>query len=101
MQTVERFTAWCPCPSCDYVACHLWREPKPAPTLADVKAYQARRAEAIEDNGVETSTISTFGGTVVRVDEFIPGFTESEPVDRESNFEVIRICRCGHEWGQG
>lgn len=75
--------------------------PSLAPTLADVKAYQARRAEAIEGNGVETSTISTLGGTVVRVDEFIPGFMESEPIDRESSFEVIRICRCGHEWGQG
>lgn len=78
------FTAWLNCPRCGLYECHKMRPPRPAPTVTELEEW-GRIAERHE--------VHAFGGAVVRVIEDPP-----RPVD-ESVYEVIRICRCGHEWG--
>lgn len=95
MQTVERFTAWCACPSCDYVVCHLWREPKPAPVLGSYEAELQGVLESLQhQHEFSVQLHAAING--VKAPKAVPQL----PSD-ESSFEVIRICRCGHEWGQG
>ena len=79
------FTAWASCPSCGAYECHAIRPPKPAPTTADLIAWERDR---------QTSEMYAWGKRVpVRVHDDPP-----PPVD-ESIYEVVRICGCGHEWG--
>ncbi|MBF6584420.1 hypothetical protein IU414_06555 [Nocardia farcinica] len=77
----ERFTAWCMCPRCSRVDCHALRLPNPNATLT-------------VDSGQQTITIKDFGGHVVREIK-----TGTEAAD-EAQYEVIRACRCGYQWGQ-
>ncbi|KXF56161.1 hypothetical protein AXA44_02705 [Rhodococcus sp. SC4] len=88
----EPFTAWAMCPQCDRIACHSIRRPK-IPTAAEVAAWR----EQCDDIVHETTSIQSWGGggPVRSVTTNLP----PEPVD-ESDYEVIRICNCGHEWGQ-
>lgn len=79
------FTAWASCPSCGSYECHAIRPPKPAPSEAELIAWERDR---------ETVEIHTFGYARPRVVREYP----PRPVD-ESAFEVVRTCRCGHEWG--
>lgn len=69
--TIERFTAWAMCPKC---------KPKPAPDPDVVAEWEADHV-----------TMHGWNGFI----RHIP----PKPVD-ESMFEVIRICKCGNEWGQ-
>jgi len=46
------------------------------------------------DSGQQTITIKNFGGHVVREIK-----TGTEAAD-EAQYEVIRACRCGYQWGQ-
>lgn len=78
MQTVERFTAWCACPDCSLVDCHRMREPR---TRSQSTVMRTRRLP---------------GGEVVVFNDFSHVYA-----DETETFEVIRMCRCGHEWGQG
>lgn len=84
MTTTRKFEAWVSCPRCARFAMHDFRLPKPAPTEADIEAWEAI---------VDRIEVVQWGGGVVRVYEDPP-----RPVD-ESEFEVIRTCMCGHEWG--
>lgn len=83
---LRRFEAYSECPKCGRLDHHLLREPNPAPTEAEMQEWEQRR-EFVE--------IRTFGSHAVRRDEVGP----PPPVD-ESQFEVIRICKCGNEFGQ-
>lgn len=79
----ERFTAWAMCPRCKFVDCHLMREPKRFdPTIANI---------AVTPDVVR---FMAWGGKVIHEVEVAP-----YPHD-ESMYEVIRICKCGSEWGQ-
>ncbi|MBJ8342798.1 hypothetical protein JGU71_28300 [Antrihabitans sp. YC3-6] len=78
--TIERFTAWAMCPRCKSVDCHSIRPPKPALDPDDVAEWEADHV-----------TMHGWNGFI----RHIP----PKPLD-ESVFEVIRICKCGKEWGQ-
>lgn len=75
----ERFEAWTQCPSCDRIAVHQMRTPKPAPIRGPLRVVE-------HDDG-SRSEIRTFNG-----------MTTTGP--DESVYETIRICECGQEWGQ-
>lgn len=77
--TIERFTAWAMCPRCKSIDCHKMREPR----LSDRELVEAWEANHVTYRG--------YGGLVKHV--------PPRPVD-ESMFEVIRICKCGEEFGQ-
>ncbi|WP_280371124.1 hypothetical protein [Nocardia wallacei] len=81
----EPFTAVTTCPQCHLLDVHKMRSPKPAPTAAEMQAWRDR---------VTTTEVKLFGGRTVRTH-----YSEQPPRD-ESAYEVVRICRCGHEWGQ-
>ena len=84
-QTPPPFTAWVNCPRCGVYECHKMRNPRPAPTAAELEEW---------GRTVDRTEITAFGRRdAVRVIENPP-----RPVD-ESIYEVVRICRCGHEWG--
>lgn len=75
----ERFEAWTQCPSCDRIAVHQMRSPKPAPIRGPLRVIE-------HDDGTR-SEIQTFNGmTTLGPDE--------------SAYDTIRICECGQEWGQ-
>lgn len=79
------FTAVATCPSCHRTDVHKMRSPKPAPTAAEIADWERNH---------ETQRIRRWGDNrTMRVIHVPP-----RPVD-ESVFEVIRVCRCGHEWG--
>lgn len=61
------------------------REPKPAPSAADIAYWE---------NHHRTVAIENWGGKDSRI-VYIP----PRPSD-ESMFEVVRICKCGNEFGQ-
>lgn len=82
--TVQTFTAVAECPRCRLLEVHRMRNPKPAPSDAELAAWEQDR---------DTVTIQSFGGSVLTIDN------PPRPRD-ESQFEVIRVCQCGHEWGQ-
>lgn len=82
MSTCERFTAYCPCPRCGLVACHRLREPKPAPAGPVEPPHEV---------------VAVYPWGIVR--PVRTRHVRAGAVD-ESRFEVIRICECGHEWGQ-
>lgn len=75
----ERFEAWTQCPSCDRIAVHAMRPPKPAPIRGPLRV--------IEHDDGSRSEIRTFNG-----------MTTTGP--DESVYDTIRICDCGQEWGQ-
>lgn len=75
----ERFEAWTQCPSCDRIAVHQMRTPKPAPIRGPFRV--------IEHDDGSRDEIRTFGG-----------MTTTGP--DESVYDTIRICECGQEWGQ-
>lgn len=76
MAVVERFEAWCHCPSCGRLDCHLIREPSD-----------------YEPQLVASFVVELWGVLEpVRRDVF-------DAVD-ERRFEVVRMCKCGREWGQ-
>ncbi|WP_306365455.1 hypothetical protein [Nocardia sp. CC227C] len=86
MTTTERFTAASACPACKTVAVHALRTPR--------DDYADRLAAWENDVEVQEDAVWAWGGEVVR-----RIVTPPAPVD-ETQFEVIRICQCGHEWGQ-
>jgi hypothetical protein len=93
--TAPAFTAWCQCPRCDLIDCHRMR----APHMVDkweMLQYQAAHAQW-EADGYEHHTIRSFDGTLVR--EVYHPAPPPRPRD-ESEYEVIRTCQCGHEFGQ-
>lgn len=94
--TAERFMAVTPCPSCGTWAVHYMRRPRTA-SPEDRAAYTAALAEwqRIEDN--DRTEMKCWGGGTFRVVQRVP---PPKPLDDESPYEVIRICRCGQEWGQ-
>ncbi|WP_032376706.1 hypothetical protein [Rhodococcoides fascians] len=73
----EQFEAWTSCPGCGRYECHRMREPKEL-TPDDVAAY------------------------ALQISKWHYGVTTTEPPDflMESQFNVIRICECGREFGQ-
>lgn len=73
---VSRFEAWCMCPRCERVACHLIRQPN-------------RNAPRI----VDSFEIHTFGDPVPE---------QRVIYDRpdERGYNIIRMCECGKTWGQ-
>ena len=83
--TGPRFEAYTECTKCGRLDHHLLREPKPAPSEADMAEWHRTS---------ETFTIEQWGSGVARTETWPP-----PPVD-ESQFEVVRICKCGNEWGQ-
>jgi len=73
------------CPRCHLVDVHQMRAPNPAPTDAEIARWEREHT---------THEVRQWGvAKPVRVIHDPP-----RPVD-ESVYEVIRICRCGHEWG--
>ncbi|EOM77920.1 hypothetical protein Rrhod_0729 [Rhodococcus rhodnii LMG 5362] len=97
----DRFEAWTHCPSCGAYAAHLMREPRRA-TAADIEAWRRRRHEFYESaTGAdwEQVEIRSFGGGLIRTTSGPPVFREPRPID-EGDYETIRICECGEEWGQ-
>lgn len=94
MHTAQ-FTAWCHCPCCDRYDCHRMRTPH-AVDKWDILQYEAAHAQW-EAEGYDHHRIVTFGGATV-TDIYTPA-RPVKPVD-ESHFDVIRICQCGHEFGQ-
>lgn len=77
----DRFEAIADCPRCGRLDIHQLRAPdltKPEP-----EPYEPERQRIIR-----------FDGTVVRTIE-----TTTPPM-READYEIIRTCKCGHEWGQ-
>jgi hypothetical protein len=74
------FAAYVACPQCGRYECHKMREPRPAPTEAELAEWRERAVE-----------IAVWGGGTVRT---VP----PRPPD-ESGYEVIRMCDCGYEWG--
>jgi hypothetical protein len=85
MAHLRKFEAWVSCPRCARFAMHDFRLPKPAPTVEEIEAWEAI---------VDRIEVMGFGLGLVRVYEDPP-----RPVD-ESEFEVIRTCKCGHKWGE-
>lgn len=77
METTESFTAFCVCPSCTFVDCHRMREPR---TLSQSTAMRTRRLA---------------DGEVVAFNDYSHVYA-----DETETFKVVRICICGHEWGQ-
>lgn len=84
VHAAERFTAAAECPACHRVDFHKMREPHPASTAEELAHWERER---------RTYEVRKFDGSLVRIIE-----EPSRPID-ESVFEVIRVCRCGHEWG--
>lgn len=78
MRIIERFTAQCVCPVCKLLDCHPIREPKPYGQGTPMRSW--RKADG--------ATTEYWGFDVWRTFD-------------ESSFEVIRVCRCGYQWGQG
>ncbi len=85
MRPVERFTAVVKCPSCGHTDCHRMRDPRPAPTAADLSRWEHEHL---------THEIQRWGAK-----EFVALIDDPPRPADESGYEVIRICRCGHEWG--
>lgn len=83
--TPHPFTAWAVCPKCGQVDCHLMRQPKPAPTADEMQAWRQQYLDVDIDFWMQRGGVS--------IKPFPP------PVD-ESQYEVIRICQCGYEFGQ-
>lgn len=86
LETPKRFEAYTNCPKCGRLDYHLLRAPKPPPSDAEMRAWRDCRT---------TAEIHQFGRGVIRTVDTSP----PPPID-ESTFEVIRICKCGHEFGQ-
>lgn len=82
---LPKFTAWAECPACGRHECHAMRPPRPAPTAEELAAWQR------DHTTQEVRAFGRLGAVAVR-------HCPPPPVD-ESTAEVIRICRCGHEWG--
>lgn len=152
MAVVERFEAWCQCPSCGVLACHRLRRPKlPAPIAPwerklgrDSRPIQERtpnwdelpvsiqlarmQMDRIDQIGMSftlcdstpkdprawTSNAATapLRGAVMIADYKPPNNADvartaaaslfngkPEPL-REFEYEIIRMCECGREWGQ-
>ncbi len=79
MMTAEQFTAWSMCPSCKLVDCHSLRQPR---------SYDPHDPLQVAfDKIVMMQWINGFG-------------LEHMSPSQEQAYEVIRTCRCGHEWGQ-
>ena len=76
MAVVERFEAWCECPSCGRLDCHLIRE-----------------ASDYEPQVVSSFEVATWG-------ELKPRRIDLFDRTDERGFEVVRMCKCGREWGQ-
>lgn len=81
----QPFTAWVSCPTCGRHECHAIRSPRPAPTPAELAEWERTH---------DTEVVYVWG----RREPVATRHTPPRPVD-ESGFEVVRICRCGHEWG--
>lgn len=79
------FTAWASCPSCGAYECHAIRPPNPAPTADELTTWERNR---------QTVEMLAWGERAPRRIHVDP----PPPVD-ESRYDVVRICRCGHEWG--
>jgi len=77
--TAERFTAWCLCPSCGRLDCHGLRVPAPFDPTNPLH--------------VALDQITMYGWVAGL------GLNKLSP-SQEADYEVIRTCRCGHEWGQ-
>lgn len=85
--TPAKFEAYTDCPKCGRIDHHWLREPKPAPTAAEMQAWQDSRSSV---------GVSAWGEYHIKTIDVSP----PPPVD-ESQFEVIRICTgCGKEWGE-
>lgn len=82
----KRFEAYTDCPKCGQLDYHLLRAPKPPPADIEMQHWRDRQA---------TAEVQTWGSYSTRTIDTSP----PPPVD-ESQFEVIRICKCGNEWGQ-
>ncbi|MGN2642183.1 hypothetical protein ACTD5D_39670 [Nocardia takedensis] len=81
----DPFTAIARCPRCGRVEVHKMRSPKPAPRPEVIAEWERTHT---------TNEIREWGNpNPVRI-----RYDPPRPVD-ESVFEVIRMCRCGHEWG--
>jgi hypothetical protein len=92
----NQFEAWAECPKCEAFAVHAIRAPKTfPPSRGEIASWEAR-FEAEERRQVR-SVAWYGGGTPVRVVKV--KFDEPYPFD-ETPFDVIRVCECGHEWGQ-
>ncbi len=86
MSGIEPFTAVAKCPSCGHIDYHRMRDPHPAPSPSELERWEREHV---------TNEIQRWGtGQPVAVIHNPP-----RPID-ESVFEIIRVCRCGHEWGQ-
>lgn len=83
--TPPPFTAWVACPACGRYDCHLIRPPRPAPPADEMAAWDRDHLTEVVYRWGESDPVRT------RTDP-------PRPVD-ESAYEVVRTCRCGHEWG--
>jgi hypothetical protein len=103
----DQFEARTHCPSCGAYELHAMRWPKPAPSAAEVEAWEVRRREFFEDKrgeiarATERIDIMSFGYiNPIRTITNAPTFREPKPDASEAEYTTIRICECGHEWGQ-
>jgi hypothetical protein len=79
MATAEQFTAWAMCPACELFDYHGLRVPKPF--------------DATDAGHVAFEKIMMMQWVCgIGLDRMSPS--------QEATYEVIRTCRCGHEWGQ-
>ncbi|ORI13450.1 hypothetical protein [Rhodococcus sp. 1168] len=74
-----RFEAWTQCPTCDRIAVHGMRKPKPKPVRGPIRVIE--REDGTRDEVWAFSGMTTTGPD-------------------ESKYDTIRTCECGQEWGQ-
>ncbi len=108
----ERFEAWCSCPACERFACHLLRAPKPKPEPKpkdrlfefDKRNFLSKYGDKPLRGAVMIAPyrdpIAEMSWHLHELGARMDAMSLSPEPLREWEFEVIRMCECGNEWGQ-